>query len=237
MIIPRAIAALTAALLLFAGAGRAAEMSAAEIVAQVFAACGGKEALGRVRAYRMEGSVTSSLRGAGTMVRTFARPDKLKVSLDYPGHPEQRLLDGTQGWRSDGKGNLLPSEGFLLGSMLLQAARADLPWLLEEKLALAKALPPMDEGKLAGLEFPLGDGLSLTVYVETATGRIVRSSGVLNTSTLKTSFATSYSDFRSVEGVLFPFRESNSAANTTTGDTIITSVRINPPLAENEFRP
>ena len=194
-------------------------------------------ALAKVKAYRMEGSVSSVMRGNGALVRTFARPDRLRITLDYPNHPETRILDGGKGWRSDGQGNMAPADGFLLTSMVLQAARAELPWLLDEKRATIKLLAPMDGGKLQGLEIPLGAGLTLTIYADAATGRIVRSAGVLEAPGMKTNFATDYSDFRTVDGVLFSFREANFASNQSTGDTVITRVIVNPPLIATDFRP
>ncbi len=217
--------------------GAAATKAIDTLVEQVFAAYGGKTALAKVKAYRMEGTVNSVMRGTGALVRTFARPDRLKIALDYPGHPETRILDGRKGWRSDGQGNMPAADGFLLTSMVLQAARADLPWFLDERRATIKVLAPMDGGKLQGLEIPLGEGLALTVYIESATGRIVRSSGVLETPGMKTNFASDYSDFRSVDGILFPFREANFASNQSTGDTVITKIVVNPALTDADFRP
>jgi hypothetical protein len=207
------------------------------LIDSVLAAHGGKAALGKVKAYRMEGTVSSVMRGTGALVRTFARPDRLKITLDYPNHPETRILDGGKGWRSDGKGNMAAAEGFLLTSMVLQAARADLPWLLDERRGKLTMIAPMDGGKLQGLEIPLGAGLTLTVFVDTATGRIVRSAGVLDAPEMKTNFATDYSDFRMVDGVLFSFKEANFASNQFTGDTVITRVTVNPPLTDKDFRP
>jgi len=207
------------------------------LVDSVLAAYGGKAALDKVKAYRMEGTVSSVMRGNGALVRAFARPDRLKITLDYPNHPETRILDGSKGWRSDGKGNIAPADGFLLTSMVLQAARADLPWLLNERRATLKMLAAMEGGKLQGLEVPLGAGLTLTVSIETATWRIVHSSGVLEVPGMKTNFATDYSDFRTVDGVLFSFREANFASNQSTGDTVITRVVVNPALTDKDFRP
>jgi hypothetical protein len=219
---------------------RAADLAAKSpgaLVDRVLAAYGGKAALDKVKAYRMEGSVSSVMRGTGALMRTFARPDRLRITLDYPNHPETRILDGGKGWRSDGKGNMGAAEGFLMTSMVLQAARADLPWLLDEQRGKIKMIAPMDGGKLQGLEITIGEGLTLTVYADTATGRIVRTSGVLEAPGMKTNFATDYSDFRTVDGVLFSFREANFASNQSTGDTVITRVVVNPPLKDTDFRP
>jgi hypothetical protein len=218
-------------------AGEPAVANPNALIDRVLAAYGGKAALEKVKAYRMEGSVLSVMRGSGPMVRLFARPARLKITLDYPEHLEVRILDGDKGWRSDGKGNLSPVDGFLLSSMALQAARSDIPWILEERRATARLLAPMDGGKLQGLELPLGAGLTLTVYADTTTGRIVRSSGILEVPGMKTNFSADYSDFRTVDGVLFAFREANSASNQSTGDTVITKVTVNPPLTDKDFRP
>lgn len=207
------------------------------LVDAVLTAYGGQAALAKVSAYRMEGTVTSVMRGSGPLVRTFARPDRLRTTLDYPNHLETRILDGGKGWRSDGKGNLSPADGFLLTSMVLQAARADIPWLLADRRATLRLLAPMDGGKLQGLEIPIAEGLTLTIYADTATGRIVRSSGVLAAPGMQTNFATDYTDFRAVDGVLFPFREANFASNQSTGDTVITRVIVNPALTDKDFRP
>jgi len=235
-----ALLSLTLGCLLAVAPLRAAEPAANSpdaFVDGVIAAYGGKAALGKAKAYRMEGTVASVMRGTGALVRTFARPGRLRIALDYPGHPETRILDGKNGWRSDGSGKISPAEGFLLTSMVLQAARADLPWLLDERRGTIKLLAPTDGGKLQGAEIPLGDGLTLAVYIDNATRRIVRSFGVLVAPGMTTNFATDYSDFRKVDGVLFAFREANFASNQSTGDTVITRVIVNPPLKDSDFRP
>lgn len=215
----------------------AAGAPADALVEQILAAYGGREALAKVKAYRMEGTVTSVMRGSGATVRTFERPDRLKIVIDYPGRLETRILDRERGWRSNPDGALTVADDFLLTSMVLQAARANLPWILDERRAALVSLAPMDGGKLRGLELPLGQGLALTAYVESATGRIVRSSGVLTSPAMTTNFATDYSDFRAVDGVLFPFREANFASNQSTGETVITRIAVNPPLTDADFKP
>lgn len=207
------------------------------LIDSVLAAYGGTAALAKVAGYRMEGTVASRMSGSGAMVRSFARPDRLKITLDYPGRPEVRILDGRSGWRSDGAGNLAAATGFLLTSMVLQSARADLPWLLDERRSKVRLLGPLEGGRLQGLELRLGDGLTLTVHVDAATKRIVRSAGVLEAPGMNTNFATDYSDFRTVDGILFAFKEANFASNQSTGTTVITRIVVNPPLTDRDFRP
>jgi hypothetical protein len=225
------------AALLCAGPSPARAGDADPLIDRVLAAYGGREALAKVKAYRMEGTIASRMQGTGPFVRAFARPDRLRVVLSYPTNPEIRLLDGAKGWRTGGTGKTGPVDGFLLGSMVAQAGRANLPWLLDERRASARLLTPVEAGKLQGIEIPLGPGLTLTAFVELATGRIVRSTSDLDMPGMRTGFVTDYADFRAAGGVLFPFREGNFASGQTTGETIVTKIEINPPLTDADFRP
>ncbi|HEY6000223.1 MAG TPA: hypothetical protein VI078_13120 [bacterium] len=235
---PLRLAPASAVLLLaLAGAARAGEADA--LIDRVLEAHGGKAALAKVRSYRMEGRITSVMQGTGSFVRTFARPDRLRVVLDYPGRPETRILDGARGWRSGGEGHLAPEpvEGFLLGSMIVQAGRANLPWLLDERRAEAKLLPPEHGGALQGIAVPLGPGMKVTAFVDLTSGRIVRSQGDLDVPGMQTGFVTEYWDYRSVDGVLFPFHEGNFASGRNTGATMVSKITVNPPLTDADFRP
>jgi hypothetical protein len=78
-----------------------ADAAASQAIAEVLAVHGGRAALARVHAYRAEGTIESRTRGVTVRtVRVFQRPDRLKVLIDYPGHPEARLVDGGRGWRT-----------------------------------------------------------------------------------------------------------------------------------------
>ena len=221
----------------FSQVARAGEADA--LIDRVLEAHGGKAALAKVRSYRMEGRIVSVMQGTGPFVRTFARPDRLRVFLDYPGRPETRILDGSKGWRSGGQDRLdpVPVEGFLLASMVVQAGRANLPWLLDERRAEARLLPPAEGGKLQGIEVPLGPGLKVTAFVDLATGLLRRSTGDLDVPGMQTGFVTEYWDHRTVDGVLFPFHEGNFASGRNTGATMVTKITINPPLTDADFKP
>jgi len=209
-------------------------------VDKIFEAYGGRERLESLRAYRMEGYVEGRMSGSrGGMYRTFSRPDCLKVVLDYPGKPEVRILDGETGWRSDPKGSVQAVEGFLLGSIILQAARANLPWILQEKVEKCTLLVPMHQSRRAPkiLEFSLGEGLTVRVLVDPETNLVTRSQGLMDIGGMKTYFETVFSDFREVEGLLFPFHEENHASGFHTGTTTIDRVVINPEIPEGSFCP
>ena len=232
--------ALTLATLAAPVAGARADERARDLIEQVLATYGGREALAKVHAYRAEGTLESIMRGATVhTVRVFQRPDRLKVLIDYPGHPEARLVDGTRGWRNEGPGPLEPSAGPMLDAMILQAARADVPWILADRESLAIAIQPLsrDGVLLDGIEIPLERGLRLRAYVQPTTHRVVESQGLLEHGGMSTHFETMYSDFRPVHGVWFGFQEENWASGTHTGTTRIKTIVIDPPLERDEFTP
>lgn len=193
-----------------------------------------------MRAYRMTGRIGSAMRGeAAPMARTFARPDSLRVAIDYSSAPETRILAGPVGWRSAGEGTLVPVEGPLLASMALQAARANLPWVLEDHRSGVREIDSLVMNGRAhpGLEIALAEGMRLRLYVDPETHLVVRTQSLLSTAQFSTVFETVYSDFRAVSGVQFAFREENFASGAATGITAIERVEVNPQLDPRSFGP
>lgn len=213
---------------------------ARELLERVALAYGGPAVLEKVQAYRMEGTVFSAMRHhEAPTIRIFARPGRLKVLVDYEGAPEARLVDGREGWRNEGGGPLEPVTGPMHAAMVLQAARAGMPWVLYEHAADAALTDSLtvDGVACAGIEMTIGEGLVLRAWIHPGNHYIVRSQGLLQIGGMRTHFETNYSDFRVVDGVTFAFREENFASGRQTGITTLTRVKVNPPLGANEFRP
>jgi hypothetical protein len=207
------------------------------LLARVVQAYGGRDALSRARAFRQEGSVTSLLHPGtrGRIERAYSRSGRLRVVTRYPGSPDEvRIVDGGRGWR-----NGEPSDGARFAAMVLQAARLDLPALLD---AWKQKVVDRGEAELEGralrvLALEIGPGLTVEAHVDPATGRILRSSGSGPGPAVPLQFVTLYSDFREVGGVLFAFREGNWANGATTGETLLEKVEVVPALPEATFRP
>ncbi|MBK7367989.1 MAG: hypothetical protein IPJ04_08775 [Candidatus Eisenbacteria bacterium] len=210
------------------------------LIDRVTTAYGGRKALEKVRAYRVEGSVFSTMRHSDApTIRVFARPAQLKVLIDYANGAEARLVDGAKGWRNEAGGPLEPVTGPMYAAMVLQAARAGVPWVLYEHAAEATFTDSLTQAdvRCVGIELLLGEGLVLRAWIDPATHHVVRSQGLLEHGGMRTHFETVYADFRAVDGVTFAFREENFASGRQTGLTTITKVVVNPPLRANEFQP
>jgi hypothetical protein len=212
---------------------------AGPIIDQVLEAYGGSDRLAEVAGYRLEGELQAVRRPAPVRtVRQFARPGRLRVQLDYPEAPETRMLDGMRGWRDRGTGPQTVN-GMLLTAMILQAARADLPWILDAHRNVVRVVGPVVRGdrSLVGLEIQMGTSMLFRAYVDTDTHYVVESLGILMAGGQQVRFETRYADFRSVDGIVFPFAEENYASGTHTGSTRITSVDVNPDVAPGTFQP
>lgn len=209
-------------------------------IAKIVKAYGAPAKIEAVKAYRVEGELFSAMRHESVpTTRVFARPDRFKTMIDYEGGIEARIVDGREGWRMVSGGPLKEASGPMLLSMVLQAARCDVPWILLEREASVRSIEPRLENgvRLEGLELDLGEGLVLRVWSNPRTNLVEVSQGALRTPDSFAHFETFYSDFREVNGVQFPFHEENFASGVQTGVTTVKRVIVNPPLSPTEFTP
>jgi len=165
-----------------------------------------------VASIRQTGRVIPAMRpDEGKLTREWQRPDKLRVEIAYPSHTEVRIVDGNHGTQN-GK----EATGMGLDAMRLQAARIAVPLLLAEKRASLRSA-----GENA-IEIPISDKMTVTIEIDPATGHILKSIGKAE----GIEFSTTYSDFRRVDGLLFAFRETNTAMGATTGTNEIAKIDV-----------
>ena len=199
------------AALLLPPAALASELDA--LAAKVVSAYGGAAAWSKVTEVVARGRVVPAMRkGDGVMTRTWRGTDNLRVEIAYPENKsEVRVLDNGKGTNNGRESNAME-----LDAMRLQAARLALPKLLADKRISLRAAGPN------AIEVALDGGLTIELEVDPATGHIVRSTGRSG----QMAFATAYSDFRAVNGLLVPFHEENSAMGMKTADIFLEKVDI-----------
>ncbi len=206
------------------------------IVGQVLEAYGGREILQGVDAYRAEGLLTAvQERKQGETVRWFERPDHLRIEIRYPDRGEVRIIRADRGWAGPDDLHLEPVEGAFLQSMELQAARLDLPLRLAERESTLVLLAPDDDGREV-LRLPLGRGLTVDYHVDHDTHRVTRMEMAMPGPPAM-AFQADLSEFRFVDGVLFPFREDTAAGKTPTATVRFRTVILNPEIPGAVFSP
>src|SRR5258708_3023609 len=192
-----------------------------DVVANVMKEDGGQAAWEKVTAVGESGRVVSMMRkGDGKMTRFWQKPDKLRFDVIYPAEHEVRVVDGDHGTRNDKE-----VTGGSLDAMKLQAARLALPLLLAEKRTSLHDLGTKDG--VRSIEIPLSGSLTLTVNSDLKTSHILRSTGKAS----GLEFVVDYSDFRRVNGLLFPFAEAGMAQGMPTANTKLDAIEINAPAA------
>jgi len=202
-------------------AASAQAQSLDDVVSNVMKEYGGKAAWQKVTSLRETGTVVPVMRkGDGKLTRTWSGPGKLNVEIVYPTETEVRIVDGDHGTKN-GK----EVTGGNLDGMRLQAARLELPMLLVTKHATLKDLGTKDG--IRAVEIPLSEALALTVNIDTKTSHILRSTGKAS----GLEFVVDYSDFRRVNGLLFPFAEAGMAMGTPTANTKFDAIVVNVPAA------
>lgn len=203
-----------------------AQANAGAIIDKIIAAYGGAPVLA-VRSYRMEAVLQArARRETGEVIRIAEGRRRLKVLIRYPKTMEVRVLDGERAWRGASPRHLTLAQGLPRSAMVLQAARADLPWILEELKSKVRVTKTKD-GSLT-LAVPIDERMVLRVKVDPKTHRIVRSEGAVRMGSTEVTFETEYSDFRTVDHVLFPFQEENYASGMHIGTTKVKRIRFNP---------
>ena len=199
------------AALLLPSAAFASDLDA--LVDKVVNAYGGAAAWGKVTQVVAHGRVVPAMRkGDGAMTRTWRGTNDLRVEIAYPENKtEVRVLENGKGTNNGRESN--PME---LDAMRLQAARLALPKLLADKHTIVHLTGP----KM--LEVALDGGLTVEAEIDPATGHIVRTTGHAK----DVSFGTVYSDFHSVNGLLIPFHEENTAMGMKTADIVLDKVEV-----------
>lgn len=232
--------ALQAACWVPGAAAAAADPAAQALIDRVLVAYGGWPKLSAVSSYRMQGAlITGHDKSPIPTERIFSRPGRLKIVITHPERAEVRYIDGDRGWRTAPKGGTEPASGAMLDAMVLQRARAALPWLLADRRDEVRllALDTPDSDGLAGLEVRLGEGLLLRAFVDRRTHQVTRVITQLDRGGMSIAFAARYSDFRPVSGVLFPFREENFTGGSLVASTAFDTITLNPPLSDRDFLP
>ncbi|MFL5272106.1 MAG: hypothetical protein ACJ79E_08610 [Anaeromyxobacteraceae bacterium] len=236
---PVLLAAL-ASLAVTAGASAAAPPAADAdaLVRRCVEAYGGNAAIAKAARARQEGTVTSLVLHPGEkgrMARAYERPGRLRVEIAYPGGSgEVRVLQGARGWR-DGE----EVSGPRLQAMILQVARLDLPARLSSPGARVASAGTLELGgkTLRVLAFEPAPGLVVEVAIDPASGRILRSRGAARDGTPGLDFVTTYSEFRTISGVLVAMREESWANGRTTGETVLEKVEFPAALPDGMFAP
>lgn len=207
------------------------------LVRRCMSAYGGSRArvgLGRVR---VAGKVSSRLHPGetGAFARTFVRGRGVRIEVGFAGSaPEVRVLDGARAFRYGE-----PAPRPVAAALQLEVARLDLPALLEDREAEVQDQGEVEhEGhKLRVLGLELAAGARIEAGLDPKTGRILYARGLVQNGPRELELFTVFRDFRTVDGILVPFREEGYANGEATGDVELTAVELLDDVADGALQP
>jgi hypothetical protein len=209
-----------------------------DLIGKVLSAYGGEKALRHVRSVVYRGEIDATMRrDRGKEVICFERPGRLRVSLAYSRSREERVLNGSRGWRNSGEG-FREVKGPPLEAMVFQYRHLDLP------LGLVKGgyRISLSEEKRNGKSFPVlnlksPEGPPMIVTVDPDTGLILHVAGIFRVEGGTTRLEVDYGDYRPVAGVMLPHRIVNYAGGMEIARTVFDQVEVNKPLDPRIFSP
>jgi len=149
------------------------------------------------------------------------------VEIEYPDKTEIRVLAGERAWRGNAP-TITPVAGPPKVAMQYQLLRLRPAWALShyrDRVVLGEDVV-RDRAPHRTLTLTWSPELSIDFLVDTETHRITHVSAQLRFGTTMLSFATHYSEFQFIDGVLIPFKEENYASNRRTATTRIQSIEL-----------
>ncbi len=229
-----------------AGVSSAAEAAGAagdiqSLVSKIITAYGGKDVIEGLKSVYAAGSIEALMRQEHGAYEVFLkRPRKLRVETKYQRSSETRILNGDIGYRGVDGLPLSQAKGDSLLAMVYQYKHSDLPYgLLKDAYSIdIKGKEDLNGKQVEVLHLTDSEGPPMDVYVDTHTFFIVKVTGYFEMAGGKpTALSAEFSDFRKVDGTMFPFRITNFAGGFKIAETVVKTYKINPPMPDSLFEP
>jgi hypothetical protein len=209
------------------------------ITDKIFETYGGRERIANVMSVAAEGRITSLTRGeAGIYRRALRRDRRLFVYVNYGRSTERSLLDSTRGFQAT-DGSVEEVFGPRYHDLVDQYNELDLPFgLLDNTFTITE----ISRGTLKGTAVRIlrlldRAGNEIDIYVRTKDYLIIKCISIFENGLHSTILSTEFSDFRRVEGILFPFRMVKYAGGDLIGEITIRAYLLNAPIADQFFKP
>lgn len=214
-----------------------------EIVASNITARGGKERIQALQSIRQTGTVTASDGRVALVVREIKRPGLFRLEFSSQGTTSVFAHDGDSGWQ------VAPLQGQFEPRMVEveidAAAGADqrdiegplVGWREKSRMVELVGREMLPGGEAFKLEVTLEDGSVRYDYVDVASRQIVRSDLTRKIRGHSVWLENTFSDFREVDGLVFPFLIETHVADRPEVLTItIDTIELNPDLDDAQFR-
>jgi hypothetical protein len=179
-----------------------------EIVARHVAARGGREALSALRTVRMTGRATEGPGRQAIVRREIARPGRIRSEIVFQGATAVTAWDGSAGWQVsplDGRfeAEPLPAEEAAQASEQADIEGPLVDWKAKGHSVKLVGTDPLPGGPAHQLEVTLRSGAVRRLWIDAATGQVVRTVATRRWRGRDVELETVWADFRETGGVTF----------------------------------
>jgi hypothetical protein len=234
----RSTLALVAVLAATAACGQTVD----KIVARHVAARGGREALAAVRTLRMTGRAFAGPGRVAIVRREMARPGRIRTEFVFQGTTGVYVWDGSVGSRVSPLDGGFEPEPLAEDAAALSAEQADFEGPLVDWRAKGHRIELVGSASLPGgaaheLAVTLKSGVVRHVWVDAASGQIVKTSSTRKVRGHELELETVYGDYRETAGVRFARSIEIGVRGRPQRMRIeVESVEVNPKLDDSRFR-
>jgi hypothetical protein len=213
-----------------------------EIVARHVAARGGRDALAAVRTLRMTGRASAGPGRDAIVRREIARPGRIRTEFEFQGTTGVSVWDGSAGWRVSPLEGRLEPEPMTEELTAVSAEQADIDGPLVDWKAKGHRVEQVGASALPGgsaheLKVTLRSGAVRRLWVDAATGQVVRTESTRKVRGHEVTFETSWGDYREAGGVSFARSiEIGVRGRPQRLRIVVDTVDVNPALDEGRFR-
>jgi hypothetical protein len=213
-----------------------------EIVARSVAARGGREALAAVRTVRMTGRAIAGPGREALVRREIARPGRIRTEFVFQGTTGVYAWDGSAGWRVSPLDGRFEPEPLPADEAALTAEQADIDGPLVDWKAKGHAVELVGKEDLPGgpahrLKVTLKSGAVRSLWVDAATGLVVRTESMRKLRGHEVALETVFGDYRETGGVAFARSiETGVLGRPRRLRIVVDSVEVNPALDDTRFR-
>ena len=212
------------------------------IVAKHVAARGGREALAALSTLRMAGRATAGPGHEAIVSREIARPGRIRTEFVFQGTTGVYAWDGSEGWQVSPLDGDFEPRPLTAEAAAASAEQADIEGPLVDWKAKGHALELVGSAALAGgraheLKLTLRSGAVRRVFVDAATGFVVRTESTRTLRGHQVTIETDFGDYRETGGVRFARSiELGAQGRPRRLRVVVDQVEVNPPLDDSRFR-
>jgi outer membrane lipoprotein-sorting protein len=228
------------AIVLFSAAVAAAQ-SADEIVNKSIAARGGLEKIKAVNSVRLTGRINLGPEIEGMLLAEMERPGKMREQVTVGDKSVIRTTDGSTGWSLNQFAGQEIAVQLSAEEMAMMAQKADFDRPLVDYQAKGNKIELLGQEPVEGkpaykLKVTLKDGQVRYDYIDAGSFQEVKWEGQIVVEGKQVNAKSIFSDYRLVDGVMYPFRIDSETEGSPNKQVInFDKVEINPHLDAADF--